>query len=343
MADELDELVAADISIIERLEVPELWERIVTLADTERSEPRRPRRWWPALLAAAVVVAVVAVTVIASRRDTPTHVDGTTPPTTPSSVVAASGDNVVRIEAGPDGFAVTPTATAGWVSFEIDNGTEQIRVVGINPLLPGTTVADVEAALRADDAGAEDPFTGVLPEAPLVGAFNMPGDQHTVGAPVEAGDYVVVSTELDGELLPVPGTGHAAALRVAPGQAGQMPTPTLTYQFIGKTPIGATSTDAGRVTLVIDEDPDDAPHEILLADLTDGAGASVWDNWSPWNVGNSPPFDWNEAPVDSLIAVWGTAPGRTVTVELDPGPIVLMGGVSLEQMDYLSVANIQVD
>jgi hypothetical protein len=336
MADELDELVAHDLEVLADVEVPELWERIVSLADTERVDNRRPRSRWPLAAAAAVVVALVALGLVVWTGDDSTPADE--PPPAPP---AAGDDNTVRIAMRGADIDVDATASAGWVSFAITNQTDRIRSFEVYPLLEGQTYDDVESAAAVAVDGDPDAFEGIAAEEPVVGGFSSAGGMHTVGVAVEAGDYVVVSTELDGDLQYVPDSAVRRELRITPGDAGQAPTPTLTYQLIGDTPIGDTSTPAGRATITLD-DGDGPPLGLILADLRDGASRADWDRWSPWMYPN-PAADFYAAPVDSMIVLWGSTPGRTLTMDLDRGPIVLLAGPDLAQLNFMSAAFIEVD
>jgi|SRR5829696_1134827 len=348
MADELDELIARDLSVLDDLDVPDLWERIVTLSDTERVEAPRRRRWWPVLAAAAAVLVVAAVVgVLAWNGDTTTHVNSTVPSTSPSTTPTstsnptASGDNTVRIGIGDGDLDVSPTATAGWVPFAIDNETDRIRTFEVYELLGDATYEDVEAAAPSVDLETDDPLPGLVAKDPGVGGFVTAHDEALVGVPLEAGDYIVVTVELDSALQYVPDSRRSRPLLVAPGRAGQPPTPTLAYQLIGETPIGDTTTPPGPATITL-ADAQDGPYEMLVGNLADDAIQADWDHWSPWHIPAPTSVDWSEAPVDSMVALWGTAPGRTLTLDLDVGPIVLMAGARLDQMSYLSIATIYV-
>ena len=151
MADELDDLITRDLSILDDLAVPDLWERIVTLSDTERVEPSRRRRWWPVLVAAAVVL-VAAVGVLAWNRDT--H-DARRRHRTVHAIVdidtTVGSDNTVRIAIDDSELDVSPTATAGWVSFAVDNTTDRIRTFEVFELLGDTTYEAIEAAAPTVD------------------------------------------------------------------------------------------------------------------------------------------------------------------------------------------------
>jgi hypothetical protein len=332
MADELDELVAREFDVLEDIEVPELWERIVSLADTERIDPSRSRRRWPVLAAAAVVLTLVGVGLVVWLGDEPRPVD--VPP------APAAGDNTVDIDIRDEDFDLDPTIVAGWVSFNIDNQTDHIREVAVYPLLPGKTYDDVHAALAVAPDGDPDTLPGTIFDAAVVGATSGPRDAFTVGVAVPTGDYVVVSHEVDGRLQLVPNSGRLHELRVLPGAAGQPPEPTLAYQIIGDTIIGPTSTDAGRITITLG-DPDDEPRFLFLTNLSDGVTTAEYEHWGALrDAGQS---DWNQAPLDSLTALWGTAAGRTLTIELDPGPIVISDLTNFEQGEPTPVIVVQVD
>lgn len=342
MADELDELITRDLSVLDDLEVPNLWERIVTLSDTERVELSRRRRWWPVLVAAAVLL-VTVVGVLAWTRDTSTHVDSTVPSSPSSTSNSTVGsDNQVRIAIDDGELEVSPTATAGWVSFGIDNTTDRIRMFEVYELLGDATYEAVEAAAPSVDLQADDPFPGLVANEPDVGGFVSAHDEAVVGVPLDAADYIVVSVELDGDLQYVPDSRRSRPLRIAPGQARNTSTPTLRFQMIGETPIGDSTTPSGRATITL-ADGQDGPYEMLVGNLADDAINADWDAWSPWRVPAPTSVDWNEAPVDSMIGLWGTAPNRTVTLDLDVGPIVLMAGAALDQMSYLSIATVYVE
>ena len=152
----------------------------------------------------------------------------------------------------------------------------------------------------------------------------------------------MVTAELDGDLQYVPDSRRSRPLRIAPGQVQQTSTPTLRYQMIGETPIGDSTTPSGHSTITI-TDGEDGPYEMLVGNLADDAIQADWDSWSPWHVPAPTSVDWNEAPIDSMVALWGTAPSRTLTLDLDVGPIVLMAGAALGQMSYLSIATIYVE
>ena len=88
MADQLEEWLARRFSVLEDVDVPDLWERIVGHADTEPVAdllaPRR-RRWLP--LAAAALLVVVSIGVYAFAADPETaepSSDVMSPGTTPS-------------------------------------------------------------------------------------------------------------------------------------------------------------------------------------------------------------------------------------------------------------------
>jgi hypothetical protein len=111
---------------------------------------------------------------------------------------------------------------------------------------------------------------------------------------------------------------------------------------MGDMVIGETSTPAGPTTITLQDDDGGRPHEFLVANARDGANQTHWDRWSPWTLQNES-ADWEQAPVDSLIALWGSAPGRALTVEVDPGLMVVMGGPELDQMVYRSIVYVQVN
>jgi hypothetical protein len=331
MADELDELVAGEFDVLKDVEVPELWERIVSLADTERIDPSRSRPRWPALAAAAVVLALVAVGLVVWLRDEPRQVDQPPAP--------AAGDNTVNIDIRNEDFDLSPTAVAGWVSFDIDNQTDHTRELAVYPLLPGKTYDDVDAALAVARDDDPDTLAGIISD-PVVGATSGPRDALTVGVPVSAGDYVVVSHLVDGRMQLVPHSGRLQELRVLPGAARQPPKPTLAYEFIGDTIIGPTSTEAGRITITVDNGEDE-PRKMVLSNLRDGVTRADFEHWiSLVDAGQT---DWNQAPLDSLMALWGTAAGRTLTVQLDAGPIVLSAPTSFEQPEPQAVILVQVN
>ena len=75
MADELDEVITRELGQFGELEPPDLWERIITLADTEHVEPRRARRRWPVLTAAALALTAIAIGVVVWVDNTSTSVE----------------------------------------------------------------------------------------------------------------------------------------------------------------------------------------------------------------------------------------------------------------------------
>ena len=108
--------------------------------------------------AAAVVLALVAGLVVWTRDDS-SNID--TPP------APGAGDNTVVIVQGDHtDAAVTPTAVAGIVSFDITNPTDGYRGVEILPMLPGVTIDDVRAAAAAFVPEVAD-TSGLLGDAVL--------------------------------------------------------------------------------------------------------------------------------------------------------------------------------
>lgn len=325
MADELDELVAREFEVLEDVEVPELWDRIVALADTEPVEVGRPRRRWPALAAAAVIVAVLGAGLVVWLRDTQQAAEPEQADDPPSAV--AGDDNTVKIVMRDDDVDLSPTAIAGWVLFEIDNQTDHFRRFEVRPLLPGTTYDEAITTLATFDDGDPDGLAAVSSD-PVAGGLNGPRDADTVGIPITAGDYLVVSDEVDANDQYVPGTDRVQQLRVLPGTAGQPPTPTITYEYIGDTMIGPTSTSAGRITITLEEG-DEAPRALLVANLRDGVTHAQWERWaSEFANGVS---DYNQVPADSYIVLWGTAAGRTLTLDLDSGPVPVWASHNFSQ------------
>jgi hypothetical protein len=315
MAEELDELVAREFQIFDDVKVPELWDRIVALADTEPVEHARGRRRWPAMAAAAVVVAVVGAGLVVWLRDEQ-QADEPEQADDPPSVVA-DVDNTVKMVMRSDDIDLSPTAIAGWVSLEINNQTDNFRRFEVRPLLPGTTYDEAIATVATFDDGDPDGLAAVSSDA-VVGGLNGPRDAGTVGIPITAGDYLVVSNEVDANDQYVPGTDRVHELRVLPGTAGQPPTPTIVYEFIGDTMIGPTSTSAGRITITLEEG-DEAPRGLLVANLRDGVTHADWERWaSEFANGVS---DYDQQPADSYIVLGGTAAGRTLTLDLDSGPV----------------------
>jgi hypothetical protein len=349
VADELDELIARDLRVLDDVDVPDLWERIVTMTDTERIPPPRRRRWWPALAASVVLLVAAVIGGLAWNRDATTQINGTVPrppssalPTTLVSDTTAAGDNTVRIGIGDGDLESSPTATAGWVAFAIHNETDRIRMFEVYELLGDATYGEVEAAASSIDLEADDPLPGLVAMEPGIGGFVTSYDEAVVGVPLEAAEYIVVTVELDSTLQLVPGSRRSRPLRIVPGRAGQPPTPTLQYQMMGDTPIGDTTTPSGRATITLADGPD-GPYEMIVANLAVDAIHADWFAWSPWTIPAPSSVDWNEAPVDSMAALWGTAPSRTLTMDLDVGPIVLMAGAGLDQMSYVSSATIYVE
>ena len=118
--------------------MPELWERIV--GRRRHGARRRHAGAAPASLVAvrrSGHAAGRAVGVYAFSRFDPG-------PAEPSSDVMSAGANTVEIiEGEPGAVTVTPTATAGIVTFDITNPTGQNRSVEIRRMLPGMTLDDV--------------------------------------------------------------------------------------------------------------------------------------------------------------------------------------------------------
>src|SRR5687768_16952560 len=126
MVEQREEWLARRFGVLEDVDVPELWERIVGDADTEpvvdMLAPRR-RRWLP-FAAAATLLVVVGIGVYASSRSDPE-------PAEPSDAMSAADNTVEIIEGEPGAATVTSTATAGIVTFDITNPTGENRSVEI--------------------------------------------------------------------------------------------------------------------------------------------------------------------------------------------------------------------
>ena len=206
------------------------------------------------LAVAAVIVAVLGAGLVVWLRDTQQAAEPEQADDPPSAV--AGDDNTVQIVMRDDDVDLSLTAIAGWVLFEIDNQTDHFRRFEVRPLLPGTTYDEAITTLATFDDGDPDGLAAV--SRPCGRRARRPRDADTVGIPITAGDYLVVLDEVDANDQYVPGTDRVQQLRVLPGTAGQPPTPTITYEYIGDTMIGPTSTSAGRITITLEEG-DEAP------------------------------------------------------------------------------------
>ena len=176
MAEDLDDVVAREFRVLDDLDVPDLWARIVAFADTEPLQSSRSRRRWPAVAAAAALVVAIAGGVWLTVRD------DSEPSSTPvdSGVQTAAADaNTVRVVFGDDDTAFDAEAVAGWVSFEIDNPTDDFRFVDLRPLRPGSTFEEARAELATVDDGDTSVMERVT-EATLVGTLIRPHGTVTV-------------------------------------------------------------------------------------------------------------------------------------------------------------------
>ena len=329
MAEDRDELVARQFIVMEDVAVPDLWERVMTLTDTERVDAQRTRRRWPTLAAAAVLVAVVAAGFVVFLRDETQPVDGSITP-------ADGADSTVHIVVRDGGVDLTPTVAAGWVSIRIDNRTDRQRSFTFAPLLPGKTYDDVEAAAAAFRDGDSNFLDGIVSDV-VIGGLDAAHDTHTVGVSLPAGDYVAIFTELDGDREYVPGSGQWQRLRVVDGAPGQRPEPTATYRITGGGIAGPSTLPAGPVTIAFDASE---PSNVILSDLRDGVSAAEWTAWAnQLAVGET---DFDEAPIDSVIVLIGTSTNRTITLDLDSGPIEIGSAPSGTATPFWDLMMVQV-
>jgi hypothetical protein len=201
------------------------------------------------------------------------------------------------------------------VSLEIENRTAHQRAFQLVELLPGTTYDAVDAALASGSDGDPHVLDGLVSEL-VIGDITSSRNTHTVGVGLSAGDYVAVFSELDGRQQYVPHSGRVHHLRVTDGAAGQRPQPTATYQITGGRIDGPPTLPAGRLTISFE---DGAPSYVYLANPRDGVSQADWAQWSALKDANQ--SDWDHAPIDSLIVLFGTTTDRTITLDLDPGPI----------------------
>ena len=336
MAEDLDDVVTREFRALDDLDVPDLWARIVALADTEPIQSARSRRRWPAVAAAAALVVAIAGGVWLTVRDdsepSSTPVDGGGP-------AAAAEANTVGVVFGDDDTAFDAEAVAGWVTFDIDNPTDDFRFVDVRPLRPGSTFEEVWAELATVDDGDTSVMERVT-EATLVGTLIRPHGTATVTAPITAGEFLVNSGVLDGRGGYVANSGRVHELRVGAGNAGQPPQPTAVYEMVGATPIGPASIPAGRTTIQV-TDGDDGPYELILNDMRDGSGRGDFDNWdAQFQAGTADQYD---APADNSVWVWGSAPDRAVTIDLDPGELLLVAAADLDTVDYRGLQWVHVD
>ena len=198
-------------------------------------------RWrWVSLAAAAAAALALVAGLVVWTRDDSSNID--VPP------APGAGDNTVVIVQGDHtDAAVTPTAVAGIVSFDITNPTDGYRGVEILPLLPGVTIDDVRAAAAAFVPEVAD-TSGLLGDA-VLGVDNGPQDHFVTAMALDAGDYAVVFTTSDATLAPMPPPDgyEVRQLSVATGNAGAAPAPTLVFERLAMDGlIGPTTAPRGR-------------------------------------------------------------------------------------------------
>jgi hypothetical protein len=317
MVDQREEWLARPFSVLDDVDVPDLWERIVAHADTEPTvdmlAPRR-RRWLPFAAAAALLLVVVGVGVYAFSRPDPDAAE-------PSTDVVSAGTNTVEIIEGEPGEAsVTPTATAGIVTFDITNPTGDNRSVEIRRMLPGMTLDDVrnnvEQFVRT---GSSDVIA--VDDPPVLGVVHGPDDHFTTTMPLAAGEYAVTINVHDQVLAPVPGHVPAVALlTVEPGDVGDLPTPTLRFDRQATDYlIGDNLATAGPATIHVDNT---VGGDFVVSVVELRADATQHD--FALFVNSIPPgetADWTSAPAASYRFFYAGAADQTVGVDLEGGDL----------------------
>lgn len=205
----LDDGLAGRFERLERIEVPDTWERAVTRSSSSGPRSESSHRWWAAAAAAVLVVGGLA-TLVATRSDDSPIRDSTT------SVASATTERVAS-STSPDGLddpadtAEPPIEDVGTISMPVVEGLAEADAV--------VTLRDLDLIVRVERVEVEpgDPSAGrVVTQEPEPSALLQPADTATIVigqatrqvASADALAQTLIDFEMDVQAAP----GEASAL-----------------------------------------------------------------------------------------------------------------------------------